>query len=169
MTWRQSHTAAIVRRANLDAFSAAIVADPDLMLECLSSATQTWSLEDIEDLLIPIVATSPGLYERLPWHIAERRDILFAALEGDLELQAEFLETADKEAIQAWQACDWCSQCRSQGRYLASCVCDACGGCLRGRRFCTRCVAPRKASATSTQCPRHVFAKKERKRGTRKK
>lgn len=120
MRWNKSHTSCIERKATLEAVAGAIVDEPSVMLDPLGRDA-SMDTEEIVSLLAPILAKHSGLYERLPDYLTENRDILYAALKGDLALKAEFLKTADRNGIRTWK--EWqfpkvvgASRCRWSNR-----------------------------------------------------
>jgi len=106
LTCNPTRAAGTELKATLTAVSAAIAEEPRVMLDPLSKG-EFMTEEEVVELVLPIVAQHAGMYERLPEDLAENQDILFAALQGDPELRAEFLRSADRASIRKWREWQW--------------------------------------------------------------
>lgn len=92
----------ISRTATLDAVLAAVAAEPSVMLDCSEV-----DKEDLVEIVLAAILRFPGVFHTLPNYLQEERDIVYAAMEADPAIKAEFLLTADAEEIRDWRKYEW--------------------------------------------------------------
>lgn len=88
------------RKATLDAVVDAFVQEPHAMVDYLVNC-------DMVNLVLAALPRCPDIFHSLPDYLQEDRAILYAAVELDPELKAEFLRTADRKELRQWQKHQW--------------------------------------------------------------
>lgn len=111
----------IEQEATWGAVAAAIVEEPRLVLDPLCES-EDMTVDDLVELVSPLVAKNRGMYENLPECLMEERTILYNAMERDVELQAEFLRMACRNEVRDWREWQWPKDSRrSRCRWSARC------------------------------------------------